>query len=87
MPSACEDVTAASAIPHGTMCSNMARSGSTLRAKPWIERPRETRTPTAAILRGRGPPAIHPYAGLAVKAAGPGRPRSPRASMTTCSTA
>jgi len=50
-PSAAREVTALSAMPQGTMCEKYARSGSTLRAKPCIVRPRTLRTPIAAILR------------------------------------
>ena len=61
-PSAASEVTALSAMPHGTMRSNNARSGSTLRAKPCIERPLLTRTPMAQILR-----PLDPHAGVAVE--------------------
>ena len=54
-PSAASEVTALSAIPQGTMWSNMARSVSTLRAKPWVVRPLEVRTPMAQIFLGRRP--------------------------------
>ena len=55
-PSAASDVMGWSAIPHGTMWSNMARSVVTLRPKPWVVRPRAVRTPMAAILRGPSGP-------------------------------
>ena len=55
MPSAASDVTGLSAMPHGTMWPNIARSVVTLRAKPCIVRPRLSFTPMAAILRGWAP--------------------------------
>ena len=69
------------------MWSNKARSGSTLRAKPCIDRPRVTRTPMAQILRGAGPVGVDPHARVARPAARRGRPSSARVSITTCSIA
>ena len=68
-PSACSEVTGRSAIPHGTMWPNMARSQWTLSAKPWVVRPRDVRTPTAAILPrtcpGRFLVQTHPHTRVA----------------------
>jgi hypothetical protein len=52
MPSSARDVTRLSGMPHGTMWPKNAMSGSTLRAKPCIDRPRTSFTPMAQILRG-----------------------------------
>ena len=61
--STANEVTALSAMPHGTMWSNQPRSTSTLRAKPCIDRPR---------LR------LHPHCGeLARPVAIGARPRHP----------
>ena len=59
-PSAASEVTGLSAIPHGTMWPNIERSVWTLRANPWVVRPRDVRTPMAQILRGpaSGPGAV-----------------------------
>ena len=70
------EVTGLSAIPHGTMWSNMARSVVTLRANPWVVRPRDVRTPMAAIFRGPGRPGrglvqTDPHPGI------PGQPADP----------
>ncbi len=78
MPSAASDVTALSAMPHGTMWSNIDRSGSTLRAKPCIVRRRPgatrlARTPMAAILRGRSPVGVDPHARVLAGARQPGQ--------------
>ncbi len=54
-PSSASEVTRLSGMPHGTMCEKYAMSGATLRAKPCIDRPRVSRTPIAAILRGSSP--------------------------------
>ena len=59
-------------MPHGTMWPNIERSGSTFSAKPCIVRPRVSRTPMAAILRGCGP-SVDPHARIAVEAAGAGQ--------------
>ena len=42
------EVTSLSVIPHGTMSLNLLRSGSTLRATPWVATPPEILTPIAA---------------------------------------
>ena len=56
-PSAWREVVRLSAIPHGTMWSNMTRSVLTLSAKPCVVRPFDVRTPMAQIFRGAtGPP-------------------------------
>ena len=71
-----------SAIPHGTMWPNIARSVVTLRATPCSVRRRPgptrmVRTPMAAILRGVGPLRVDPDAGVLVRrCVQPGRPRS-----------
>ena len=57
-------------MPHGTMRSNHAMSGSTLSASPCIDRPRVTRTPMAQILRGAGPSGVDPHAGIPVQPPG-----------------
>ena len=86
MPSAASEVTPLSAMPHGTMWPNIAMSGSTLSAKPCIDRPRESFTPTAQIFRGAsdsgathtpGNPGTRP---VSVS------PRSASTSITSCST-
>ena len=84
-PSARSDVTGRSGIPHGTMWENIARSASTLSAKPCIVRPRETRTPTAQILRGTSPSGSTQTPGYPASRPTAGSPRSPSASMTRSS--
>ena len=84
------DVTPRSAIPHGTMCPNMARSEVTLRATPCSVRRRPgptrmVRTPMAAIFRGSGPSASTQTPGYSSTLLAPGSPRSARVSITTCS--
>ena len=74
MPSARSDVTPLSAMPHGTMWPNIAMSGSTLSAKPCIDRPRESLTPTAQILRGASELGADPHAGEARQPADVGQP-------------
>ena len=87
MPSAASDVTALSAMPHGTMCPNMAMSGSTLRAKPCIDRPAAELHADGADLAGRGRRPAPPTR-RGSRAAGRRRcsPRSASTSMTSCST-
>ena len=70
-PSARSDVTDRSAMPHGTMWENIARSASTFSAKPCIVRPRDTRTPTAQILRGEAPAGVDPHPGRTLHPSGP----------------
>ena len=89
-PSAASDVTGLSAMPHGTMWSNMARSGSTLRAKPCIERPRvDPHADGADLPRPAGArPGVDPDARVAAsRPTPPGQAEVARASMTSCSTA
>ena len=76
MPSAASEVTPRSAMPHGTMCPNMARSGLTLSATPWRVRRRpepvrSVRTPTAAILRAMRTAGVEPHARVLVLARRP----------------
>ncbi len=77
-----------SRMPHGTIRENHSMSGSTFSARPCIERPLVTLIPTAQILRGDGPSGSTHTPGKASRR--PSRlrssPRSPSASMTTCST-
>ena len=47
-------------MPHGTMWSNMARSGSTLSANPWRVRPPATLTPIAAIFSSPTQTPVNP---------------------------
>ena len=74
MPSAASEVTPLSAMPHGTMWPNIAMSGSTLSAKPCIDRPRESFTPTAQIFRGASESGRHPHAREARHPTGVGEP-------------
>ena len=72
------DVTPRSAMPHGTMWPNMARSVVTLSATPWSVRrrpgpARRVRTPMAAILRACRPPASSHTPGILVLARRPGQ--------------
>ena len=78
MPSAASDVTPRSAIPHGTMWSNIERSVVTLMATPCRVRRRPgptrlARTPMAAILRGRSPVGADPHARELALAGAPGQ--------------
>ena len=68
-PSAAREVTSQPSMPQGTMRSNHDRSGSTLRAKPCMVRPRLRRTPMAHSLRR----AVDPHARVAGEAAGAGQ--------------
>ena len=82
------EVTPRSAMPHGTMCPNMARSEVTLRATPCRVRRRPgptrmVRTPMAAIFRGSGPSASTQTPGYSSTLPAPGSPRSASASMTS----
>ena len=88
MPSARSEVTPRSAMPHGTMWPNMARSVLTLSATPWRVRRRpgpvrSVRMPTAAILRACGPPASSQTPGYSPSLVAPCRPRSANVAMTT----
>ena len=90
IPSAASEVTPRSAMPHGTMWPNMARSVVTFSATPWSVRRRpgpvrRVRTPMAAILRASDRPRVQPHPGYSSSLVAPVRPRSASVSMTTCS--
>ncbi len=74
------DVTPRSRMPHGTMWSNIARSGSTLSAKPCTGA-------TARDLHADGGDLLvaHPHAGVAVGSRCASMPKSASASMSTSS--
>ena len=84
-PSAARDVTPRPVIPQGTIRPNQPRSGSTLSANPCMDRARDSRTPIAAILRGRTPSgSTHTPVWRSKRPAA--RPRSPSTSIRSCST-
>ena len=62
------DVTPRSRMPHGTMWSNIVRSGSTLSAKPCRVRPCATRTPIAAIFSSPTHTPVYPRSAARVDA-------------------
>ena len=86
-PSAASEVTPRSVSPQGTMWPNMTRSGSTFSAKPCIVPPAADPHADGADLARLRAVGVDPDARVAVEPAGPASPRSPSASMTSCSIA
>ena len=85
IPSAASEVTGLSAMPHGTMLANIARSGSTFKAKPCIDRPRSTLTPMAQIFARCAAISPDPDARIALEPGGARKAESASTSITSCS--